>query len=96
MLAALAGCATSGTRPAATTRDQRSQAFCTLVARSSKGDAAETLTRCRYRERRAETRAMQMNVEGQLDRSCEAVATYGEPGGPFSWASYMTCLDYSI
>jgi hypothetical protein len=93
---ALAACATPATRSNLTTRDQRSQSFCTLVARSSKGDAADTLTRCRYRERRAEMRARRMNVDGDLDRSCEAVATYGKPGGPFSWASYVNCIDDSI
>jgi hypothetical protein len=92
----LTACATSETKTSQTSRDQRSQAFCTLVARSTKGDAAETLTRCRYRERRAESRALRMAVDGELDRSCEVVATVGKPGGPFSWASYVTCIDDSI
>jgi hypothetical protein len=93
---ALAACATSATRSSLATREQRSQSFCTLVAKSSKGDTADTLTRCRYRERRAESRARRMNVAGDLDRSCETVATVGQPGGPFSWASYVTCIDDSI
>jgi hypothetical protein len=93
---ALAACATPVERSSLVSRDQRSLAFCTLVARSSKDNAADALTRCRYRERRAEMRARRMNVDGDLDRSCEAVATYGKPGGPFSWASYVTCIDDTI
>jgi hypothetical protein len=93
---ALTACASRPAQTSMVSRDQRSHAFCTLVARTTKGDAAETLTRCRYRERRAESRALRMAVDGELDKSCEVVATVGKPGGPFSWASYVTCIDDSI
>ncbi len=33
---------------------------------------------------------------GDVDHACEEIATYGGPGGPFSWSVYMDCIDDSI
>ena len=51
---------------------------------------------CRRREYSAEARAKSIRINSDIDRACEEIATYGGPGGPFSWSVYMACIDDSI
>lgn len=97
---ALAGCATAPPPPPAATavasRDARSQEFCALRAKARGYADTEFAISCRRSEYSAEARAKSMQVSGDVDRACEEIATYGGPGGPFSWSVYMDCIDDSI
>ena len=100
---ALAGCAASSslppTRPtpaAFASRDARSQEFCALRAKARGYTDVNAAVSCRRQEYSAEARARSIVINGEVDRSCEDVATYGGPGGPFSWSVYMDCIDDSI
>jgi hypothetical protein len=105
LLAALAGCAG---RPASapgpsvasaqvvSSRDARSQEFCALQAKARGYTDTDFDISCRRREYSAEARARSIRIAGDVDRACEEIATYGGPGGPFSWSVYMDCIDDSI
>ena len=98
----LAGCATpvpppSRPTPAAfASRDARSQEFCALRAKARGYNDMDAAVNCRREEYSAEARARSIVINGDIDRSCEDIATYGGPGGPFSWSVYMDCIDDSI
>jgi hypothetical protein len=96
ILVALAACAAPRATAPVPSRDERSQAFCILLAKSSGDPTLDTLASCRRREHWARSRATRMNIDAAVDRACEDVATYGKWGGPFSWVSYNTCVDDSI
>jgi hypothetical protein len=101
LAAALAGCA-SPLPPARPTpavfasRDARSQEFCALRAKARGYADTDMAVTCRREEYSAEARARSITINGDVDRSCEEVATYGGPNGPFSWSVYMDCIDDSI
>jgi hypothetical protein len=97
----LAGCATPLPRQQqlATTvssRDARSQEFCALRAKARGYADTDLAINCRRREYSAEARAKSTLISSDVDRACEEIATYGGPGGPFSWSVYMDCIDDSI
>ncbi len=98
----LAGCAAPPPpppRPSASvisSRDARSQEFCALRAKARGYADTDLAISCRRREYSAEARAKSTQINGEVDRACEEIATYGGPGGPFSWSVYMSCIDDSI
>jgi hypothetical protein len=98
----LAGCAAPLPPPARPTpavfasRDARSQEFCALRAKARGYTDMDAAVSCRREEYSAEARARSIVINGDIDRSCEDFATYGGPGGPFSWSVYMDCIDDSI
>ena len=77
-------------------RDARSQEFCALRAKALGYADTDLAISCRRREYSAEARAMSTQINGDVDHACEEIATYGGPGGPFSWSVYMDCIDDSI
>jgi hypothetical protein len=99
---ALAGCAAALPPPARPTpavfasRDARSQEFCALRAKARGYADTDMAVNCRREEYSAEARARSITINGDVDRSCEDIATYGGPNGPFSWSVYMDCIDDSI
>ena len=102
LVIAVSGCATPlppPTRPtpaAFASRDARSQEFCALRAKARGYADMDAAVSCRREEYSAEARARSIVINGDVDRSCEDIATYGGPGGPFSWSVYMDCIDDSI
>jgi hypothetical protein len=98
----LAGCAAPIPPPSRPTpavfasRDARSQEFCALRAKARGYTDMDAAVSCRREEYSAEARARSIIINGDIDRSCEDIATYGGPGGPFSWSVYMDCIDDSI
>jgi hypothetical protein len=98
---ALSGCAASAppARPTPAifaSRDARSQEFCALRAKARGYADSDTAITCRREEYTAEARARSIAINGEVDRACEEIATYGGPSGPFSWSVYMDCIDDSI
>ena len=77
-------------------RDARSQEFCALRAKARGYADSTAAVTCRRREYSAQARAKSIRIGSDVDRACEGVATYGGPGGPFSWSVYMDCIDDSI
>ncbi len=102
IIASLAGCAAPLPPPSRPTpavfasRDARSQEFCALRAKARGYTDIDAAVSCRREEYSAEARARSIVINGDIDRSCEDIATYGGPGGPFSWSVYMDCIDDSI
>jgi hypothetical protein len=101
ILLTLTGCAATPPPPRPTasvisSREARSQEFCALRAKArGYADTALAIS-CRRREYSAEARAKSTQIMGDVDHACEEIATYGGPGGPFSWSVYMDCIDDSI
>ncbi len=99
--ALLAGCA-AAPPPARPTpaifasRDARSQEYCALRAKARGYMDTDAAVNCRREEYSAEARARSIVINGEVDRSCEEIATYGGTNGPFSWGAYMDCIDDSI
>lgn len=77
-------------------RDARSQEYCALRAKARGYMDTDAAVNCRREEYSAEARARSIVINGDVDRSCEEIATYGGPSGPFSWGAYMDCIDDSI
>ena len=77
-------------------RDARSQEFCALRAKARGYADTDMAITCRREEYTAEARARSIAINGEVDRACEEIATYGGPSGPFSWSVYMDCIDDSI
>ncbi len=77
-------------------RDARSQEYCALRAKARGYLDTDAAVNCRREEYSAEARARSIVINGEVDRSCEEIATYGGPNGPFSWGAYMDCIDDSI
>lgn len=97
----LAGCSTPPppARPTPAifaSRDARSQEYCALRAKARGYMDTDAAVNCRREEYSAEARARSIVINGEVDRSCEEVATYGGANGPFSWGAYMDCIDDSI
>ncbi|MEA2782343.1 MAG: hypothetical protein QOK29_3887 [Rhodospirillaceae bacterium] len=96
ILVALAACAAPRAGAPVLSRDERSQAFCILLTKSSGDPNLETLASCGLRERWARSHARRLNTNPLVDGACEDVATYGKRGGPFSWVTYSDCVNHSI
>jgi hypothetical protein len=99
ILLTLTGCAATPPRPTASvisSREERSQEFCALRAKARGYADTDLAISCRRREHSAEARAKSTPIMGDVDHACEEIATYGGPGGPFSWSVYMDCIDDSI
>ena len=77
-------------------RDAQSQEFCALRAKARGYADTDVAISCRRSEYSAEARALSTRINGDVDRACEQIATYGGPAGPFSWSVYMDCIDDSI
>jgi len=77
-------------------RDARSQEYCALRAKARGYMDTDAAVNCRREEYTAEARARSIVINGEVDRSCEEIATYGGTNGPFSWGAYMDCIDDSI
>lgn len=101
VVGSLTGCATTlpparPTPAAFASRDARSQEYCALRAKARGYMDTDAAVNCRREEYTAEARARSIVINGEVDRSCEEIATYGGPNGPFSWGAYMDCIDDSI
>src|SRR4051794_3589649 len=96
ILVALAACAAPRAGAPVLSRDERSQAFCVLLAKFSGDPTPDTIASCRLRERWAQSHARRLNTTPVVDGACEDVATYGKRGGPFSWVTYSNCVNHSI
>jgi hypothetical protein len=98
-LACLLGLAACASPPQAThvaSRDFRSAAYCVIKAKATAAVDYDVVAACRRSERAAEARAQITHIDGDLDKVCEAEASFGQTGGPFSWRAYMRCVDTSI
>jgi len=89
-------CASSPDSGLASSRDARSQEYCTLRAQAAGYAGYDVGSACRRAEYVAKTRARLTHIDPTLDRDCEQEATVGEAGGPFSWRAFMRCIDNSI
>jgi hypothetical protein len=92
----LAACVSQPKSNVASSRDVRSQEYCSLRAQAAGYAKIDVGSACRRAEYVAKTRAQLTRIQPSLDRDCEEVATVGQAGGPFSWGAYMHCIDNSI
>jgi hypothetical protein len=95
-LLGLAACASAPPAPHVASRDFRSQAYCVIRAQSAGYADYDVAAACRRSEKAAEARAQITRIDSDLDKACEAEASFGQVDGPFSWRAYMRCVDNSI
>jgi hypothetical protein len=95
-LLGLAACASAPPAAHVASRDFRSQAYCVMRAESAGYADYDVAAACRRSEKAAATRAQITRIDTNLDKACEAEASFGQVGGPFSWRAYMRCVDDSI